>query len=249
VQPRAKGFTLIELLVVITIIMILVGILFPVYARTREKANQGKCMVHMRQLGFAMRMYVDDNDGRFPRSRAVSSGDVPVSGYAQYTGVQYPGCVYTVLREYIRDERMLKCPTRNTTWYYTYRATGDAYEFSYPYNEICWRRYKSRGVRESDIAVPSKQVLLTEGYHLWFSRHSHIYDRLGAGFFLPNRYGTRYETDWHNRHVNVVWGDGHVSSNRLEELWYYHFYPNSKNGDWCGPDGSGDCMRPITDGY
>jgi prepilin-type N-terminal cleavage/methylation domain-containing protein len=37
---RAKGFTLIELLVVIAIIAILAAILFPVFARAREKAGR-----------------------------------------------------------------------------------------------------------------------------------------------------------------------------------------------------------------
>ena len=35
-----RGFTLIELLVVIAIIAILAAILFPVFARAREKARQ-----------------------------------------------------------------------------------------------------------------------------------------------------------------------------------------------------------------
>ena len=38
-----KGFTLIELLVVIAIIAILAAILFPVFARAREKARQTTC--------------------------------------------------------------------------------------------------------------------------------------------------------------------------------------------------------------
>ena len=38
-----RGFTLIELLVVIAIIAILAAILFPVFARAREKARQASC--------------------------------------------------------------------------------------------------------------------------------------------------------------------------------------------------------------
>jgi len=41
---RKKGFTLIELLVVIAIIAILAAILFPVFARAREKARQTSCL-------------------------------------------------------------------------------------------------------------------------------------------------------------------------------------------------------------
>ena len=38
-----RGFTLIELLVVIAIIAILAAILFPVFARAREKARTNTC--------------------------------------------------------------------------------------------------------------------------------------------------------------------------------------------------------------
>jgi len=61
-----KGFTLIELLVVIAIIAILAAILFPVFARAREKARQTTCSSHMRQIVLAIRMYCEDNDGNGP---------------------------------------------------------------------------------------------------------------------------------------------------------------------------------------
>jgi prepilin-type N-terminal cleavage/methylation domain-containing protein len=60
-----RGFTLIELLVVIAIIAILAAILFPVFARAREKANQTHCLNSQRQLAIALLMYVQDNDQVF----------------------------------------------------------------------------------------------------------------------------------------------------------------------------------------
>jgi prepilin-type N-terminal cleavage/methylation domain-containing protein/prepilin-type processing-associated H-X9-DG protein len=57
-----KGFTLIELLVVIAIIAILASILFPVFAKAREKARQSTCANNLRQIVNAALMYTQDYD-------------------------------------------------------------------------------------------------------------------------------------------------------------------------------------------
>ncbi|NCQ29573.1 MAG: prepilin-type N-terminal cleavage/methylation domain-containing protein, partial [Armatimonadetes bacterium] len=52
-----KAFTLIELLVVIAIIAILAAILFPVFAKAREKARQASCQSNLKQISLGCIMY------------------------------------------------------------------------------------------------------------------------------------------------------------------------------------------------
>jgi prepilin-type N-terminal cleavage/methylation domain-containing protein/prepilin-type processing-associated H-X9-DG protein len=63
---KSKGFTLIELLVVIAIIAILAAILFPVFAKVREKARQTSCLSNEKQIGLAILQYTEDYDESFP---------------------------------------------------------------------------------------------------------------------------------------------------------------------------------------
>ena len=70
-----RGFTLIELLVVIAIIAILAAILFPVFAKAREKARQSSCLSNLKQLGLGILSYAQDYDERFPM--ALAGGPTP----------------------------------------------------------------------------------------------------------------------------------------------------------------------------
>jgi prepilin-type N-terminal cleavage/methylation domain-containing protein/prepilin-type processing-associated H-X9-DG protein len=61
-----RGFTLVEVTVVVTIICILAAILFPVFARAREKARQARCLGNLQQISLALSMYARDHHGHFP---------------------------------------------------------------------------------------------------------------------------------------------------------------------------------------
>jgi len=105
---RRSGFTLIELLVVIAIIAILAAILFPVFARARDKANQTACLSNTKQLALALQMYVQDYDETLPLV-AVSVPSYVMPGGGIHTSGVMPWII--VLDPYIRNAQIFNCPT------------------------------------------------------------------------------------------------------------------------------------------
>ncbi len=58
-----RGFSLIEFLVVLSILMILVSLLFPVFSKAKDQAQQTVCISNVRQLYAALELYEIDTGG------------------------------------------------------------------------------------------------------------------------------------------------------------------------------------------
>ena len=112
-RRSSHGFTLIELLVVIAIIAILASILFPVFARAREKARETTCKSNLRQLGLSIRMYADDYDGNMPIANAQPSVDGA------------PG-LPAIIEPYVKNTQIYRCPSDRDN---KYKLDGTSYNY------------------------------------------------------------------------------------------------------------------------
>jgi len=131
-SPLKRGFTLIELLVVIAIIAILASILFPVFAKAREKARQTQCTSNVKQLALAIQMYSQDNGSQYPGI----DGSGWVSKIASYLG---------------SSTQMFQCPSD---------TTGDGV-VSYALSGLMVRE-DGTGVKESQVISPSEVGVLAD---------------------------------------------------------------------------------------
>ena len=136
---RNTGFTLIELLVVIAIIAILAAILFPVFAKVREKARQTACLSNMKQLGLAFAQYNDDYDEQTPNGYNAS-----FPGGDGWGGELYP---------YVKSNAVFVCPDD---------SPGSIGSYAYNSNNTAPNGTTVSGVSISKYDSPSKTVLLFE---------------------------------------------------------------------------------------
>jgi prepilin-type N-terminal cleavage/methylation domain-containing protein/prepilin-type processing-associated H-X9-DG protein len=129
---KRRGFTLIELLVVIAIIAILAAILFPVFAKAREKARQSSCLSNTKQIGVAFLAYLNDYDECFPLYQNL--GTYPTKSFYD-PGGEFCEYIYwsQELCPYIKSFEVFNCPSQNCAVPFKGTRATVAYT-SYGYN-------------------------------------------------------------------------------------------------------------------
>jgi prepilin-type N-terminal cleavage/methylation domain-containing protein len=103
-----RAFTLIELLCVIVILIVLISIVLPTLARSREISLNVVCLSNLREIGQSSTMYCQDNkDTLWPMwdwNKKNYTIEIPIGNPIQLTGKGH-------LYNYVDDaDRILECP-------------------------------------------------------------------------------------------------------------------------------------------
>ena len=219
---KSRAFTLIELLVVIAIIAILAAILFPVFQQVRENARRTACISNGKQIGLAVRQYIQDSDEIMPIFQAYNtsaSGGDP--GQPGHKGVEDELLPFTGSRD------LFKCPDDAggpSTGGKTYR---DKYGSSYRFTKACYTVVPGTdppstvGSYEDDVAVnstagagvntvtdaqfevPSDTRIMRDEMMPWFGP-----DQDPGGTLYG--YAPAYYQQWHPRGGTFIYADGHA---------------------------------------
>jgi prepilin-type N-terminal cleavage/methylation domain-containing protein/prepilin-type processing-associated H-X9-DG protein len=209
---RSRGFTLIELLVVIAIIAILAAILFPVFARAREKARQTQCLSNLKQITLGWMMYATDYDERVMPVEIPSSGDVKFFWWTAYnsaTSTQIPegGLLYP----YMKNKQINACPSFKNELRSDVGLTGYAYNYHYlsrlAYNPD-WT-YEVVTTSLAAIQSPSGTVVFADGARISFMDGKTLE---GNTYLEPPSQNYPGFHGRHNGMGNIGFADGHAKA-------------------------------------
>ena len=211
---RRRGFTLIELLVVIAIIAILAAILFPVFAKAREKARQSSCSANLKQLQTAAIQYTQDYDETQPR--VACGGGIP--SYTLPNGATHTGGFllwHTAIFPYVKSVQVYNCPS--DTFVFSGQYTGGG-----SYGMSTW----NDATKLSTMEYPSENMFFAEAS----GGDSYNLDGDTAGAndeMSPGR---------HNEGLNVTFIDGHVKWRKFADIPLYTGASTSRfwNGAYTG---------------
>jgi len=245
-HARQTGFTLIELLVVIAIIAILAAILFPVFAKVREKARQISCASNLKQLGLGLIQYAQDNDEWYPGLNPGIWGNWP---HATLTNFQqfgtYPGWE-SAIYPYVKSTGVYECPDSpfplnsyalnyqiaahaSTTYNGSWLAVGSPLSaFTAPSNTVMLLEWYGNGNPPSDGGFPVPDKQFTDPSQTPYAGQT-ANDSWQVGLGCTAAYGVGLS--WHDdagadnnspqNASNYVAADGHVKFLRTTGISYW----------------------------
>lgn len=135
----ARGFSLIELMLVLTVTVVLTGLLLPVLSQIKENAFRVMCSSNLRQIGFGITTYADENNNNLPYSYYGQQGEDKLEMMAAHRGEgstlrNWEGIGWLYVKMHLNSANVFYCPSHDSehhferyqNLYEQYRDMGEA---------------------------------------------------------------------------------------------------------------------------
>jgi prepilin-type N-terminal cleavage/methylation domain-containing protein/prepilin-type processing-associated H-X9-DG protein len=210
---RSRGFTLIELLVVIGIIAILAALLLPALNQAKASAKSAACKNNLRQIGLALKLYVDDYI-KYPQNVMPWGSSDETGNWVWHDDFLVP---YLGANKMSRDGdpriiasplRVFRCPAVigiSSSYHYNDSGTGLGLGLGITYTFESEGTYGLR-VRESEVLVPIDMVAIGDGYDVLAPFVVELWE---PGDWTPGMAAR------HNQGANAVFCDAHVEYDKM----------------------------------
>jgi prepilin-type processing-associated H-X9-DG protein len=208
------------------IIAILAAILFPVFARAREKARQASCQSNLKQIMLSVIMYQQDYDSRYP---IVTTGpdagnlgpQIPgntcgVMGWCDNKtqtlplsapGMVRAGWVHKRLEPYVKNVQIWTCPSM------TPNADPNTQNFTSYLSTLCtvsaWPTWCLQGDAEQELRHSPAETPLYLDAVRWYEPGGAA--NMPRSTLQADKYGSPHTRDGAGP-MNVGYADGHVKS-------------------------------------
>lgn len=142
-----RAFSLVELLVVLAVLGVLVAVLLPGLSGAAERARSTGCLSNLKQVGIALRLYLDENSDHLPVMQNRPRNALGPVGQS----------IYDILGGKLGNPRALKCPSDRQRWF---EETGSSYFWNFLLNGQFAGSLQVMGlpVRENGIPLFSDQA-------------------------------------------------------------------------------------------
>ena len=235
-MAKPKGFTILELLVVVTLLGILLGLAAVAMSQAMAAAQKAICASNLRQIGFALRFYLDHNDGWFFRVvTREPKGNLWYFGYeadesrTRGEGSRILDRTRAKLYPYLQaPETVETCPSlpfghpykpkfRGKDWAY-----GINYQLSSHNSSVNIRSIRDENLCQTVLFADAAQVCT------WLPPASNQRPMAEAHYYIRPR--SRQVQFRHAGKANVLFADGHVEAVGPVEGSFDSRLPNAKIG-------------------
>lgn len=254
-RHRSNSFSLIELLVAITIIAILAGMLAPALRSAKEAGNSAKCLSNLRQLYLANSLYAESNGGQF----VLGAEDLFTSNLKRWHGERpniatpFDPSLGPLVNYLGKDGKIKECPSLKSPissfeagsggYGYNHLYIGGRVDlYGFPAAQACTHSLSlndskawslSKSVMFGDTAMPQANGIAEYSFleaPYWQTQP----DPNPIGAVSPDP-STHFR---HNGHANIIWCDGHASSEQMSFTTAVNVFGGDNNKakvGWFGP--------------